>query len=191
MALTPTLLARADPLASGAEQIRRLERLPGRRFDDALAGAGLFPLRAAGVEVLQVNVGKVCNQTCRHCHVDAGPDRTESMSHEVAEACVAALARTDIPTMDITGGAPEMSPQFRFLAREARRLSRRVIDRCNLTVLLLPAQTDLARFLADERVDVVASLPAADAARTDAQRGEGVFDKSIRALRMLNDLGYG
>jgi len=194
MSVLPTLSARRDPLASGTEQVRLLERLPGRRFDEALAAsgpAGSFPMRATGLSVLQVNVGKLCNQTCRHCHVDAGPTRTESMTEGTARLCLDVLARTDIATMDVTGGAPEMSPCFRLLVREARALGRRVVDRCNLTVLLLPAQGDLAEFLAEHRVEIVASLPATDAARTDAQRGEGVFEKSIRALRRLNDLGYG
>jgi radical SAM/Cys-rich protein len=141
--------------------------------------------------VFQINVGKLCNQTCRHCHVDAGPDRVESMSRETAELCMAALARTEIPVVDITGGAPELNPSFRWLVEESRRLGRRVIDRCNLSVLLVPSQSDLAAFLAGHEVEIVASLPSFSAAQTDAQRGEGVFEKSIEALRLLNSLGYG
>ncbi len=141
--------------------------------------------------VFQINVGKLCNQTCGHCHVDAGPDRREVMSPETAELCLAALARTEIPTVDITGGAPELCPSFRRLVEVARALDRHVIDRCNLTVLLLPSQRDLAEFLAAHRVEIVASLPYYLEEETDAQRGEGIFGKSIEALKRLNDLGYG
>jgi radical SAM/Cys-rich protein len=153
--------------------------------------AGLHPLRSTGITVLQINVGKLCNQTCRHCHVDAGPDRIESMSRETAEFCIQALAQTGIPTVDITGGAPELNPNFRWLVEQARELNRHVMDRCNLSVLLLPSQADLAQFLAAHRVEVVASLPYYREPQTDAQRGEGVFDKSIQGLRRLNQLGYG
>ncbi len=160
-------------------------------FDDKLADHGLHPLRATGVEIFQINVGKLCNQTCRHCHVDAGPDRTERMTRETAEACIAALRRTDAPTVDITGGAPELNENFRYLVDASRELGRHVMDRCNLTVLMLRSQQDLAGFLADREVEVVASLPYFLADRTDAQRGEGVFDRSVEALRLLNRLGYG
>ena len=153
--------------------------------------AGLHPLRSTGMTVLQINVGKLCNQTCRHCHVDAGPDRIESMSRETAELCIQALAETDIPTVDITGGAPELNPNFRWLVEQARGLNRHVMDRCNLSVLLLPSQADLAQFLAAHRVEIVASLPYYREPQTDAQRGEGVFDKSIQGLRRLNQPGYG
>jgi len=187
-----TLRQRDNVLASASEQVRRLEAPGGvARFEDRIASAGLQPLAAGGITTFQINVGKVCNQTCRHCHVDAGPDRREVMSRETAELCMAALARTEIPTVDITGGAPELTPSFRYLVEESRRLGRSVIDRCNLTVLLIPAQGDLAGFLASHRVEIIASLPSFSSSQTDAQRGEGVFDKSIEALRLLNGLGYG
>ena len=187
-----TLLGRDNPLASSAEQLKLLEQSgPPLRFEAQLAQAGLYPLRTAGITVLQMNVGKLCNQTCRHCHVDAGPDRTEVMSRETAEQCVNALAKTDIPTVDITGGAPELNPQFRWLVEQVRGLGRQVIDRCNLSVLLLPSQADLAEFLADHRVEIIASLPSYRAGQTDAQRGGGVFEKSVEALRLLNRFGYG
>jgi radical SAM/Cys-rich protein len=153
--------------------------------------AGLFPLHATGITVFQINVGKLCNQTCRHCHVDAGPDRKEIMSRDTAEACMRALARTDIPTVDITGGAPELTPHFRWLVEQSRLLDRHVMDRCNLSVLLLPSQADLAEFLARHHVEIVASLPYFRAAQTNSQRGDGVFEKSISALQKLNQLGYG
>ena len=160
-------------------------------FEQALAESGLDPLAATGIRVFQINVGKLCNQTCRHCHVDAGPDRREIMTRETAELCVAALARTGIPTVDITGGAPELNPNFRWLVEQSQALGRHVIDRSNLSVLLLPSQADLAGFLAAHQVEVIASLPYFLAPQTDAQRGLGVFDKSIEALRRLNALGYG
>lgn len=186
-----TLLGRQNPLASPAEQLRLLTGTLGcPPFERRLNQAGLFPLHATGITVFQINVGKLCNQTCRHCHVDAGPDRTETMSKETAELCLAALARTDVPTVDITGGAPELNPNFRWLVDQARALGRHVMDRCNLSVLLLPSQADLAEFLAAHRVEIIASLPAYRATQTDAQRGEGVFEKSIEALRLLNQLGY-
>ena len=160
-------------------------------FNSRLARHGLHPLRASGIEIFQINVGKLCNQTCRHCHVDAGPDRTERMTRETAEACIRALERTDAPTVDITGGAPELNENFRYLVDASKALGRHVMDRSNLTVLLLRSQSDLARFLADREVEVIASLPYFLAERTDAQRGAGVFDKSIEALGLLNRLGYG
>jgi len=187
-----SLQARGSALASPAEQVRILDSEMGlARFDETITGAGLEPLRATGIEVLQINVGKRCNQTCRHCHVDAGPDRLEEMSRETAESCIAALARSDIPTVDITGGAPELNPSFRYLVEESGRLGRRVMDRCNLSVLLLPAQSDLAAFLARHGVVVIASLPSVVPSQTDAQRGGGVFAKSIEALKRLNAAGYG
>ena len=193
MALTlPTLNAQASTLASTAEQRRILSQdAPCRSFEEALESAKLFPLCATGIRVFQINIGKLCNQTCRHCHVDAGPDRREAMTRETAEECLRALASTNIPIVDITGGVPELNPNFRWLVERARTLGRHVIDRCNLSVLLLPSQTDLAEFLARHLVEIVASLPYYRAPQTDAQRGEGVFEKSIQALKRLNRLGYG
>lgn len=190
--MTLTLLGRSNPLASPAEQLRLLEQSTvSSPFDFRLRQAGIFPLRATGITVFQINVGKLCNQTCRHCHVDAGPDRSEAMSLETAEQCMQALAQTDIPTVDITGGAPELNRHFRWLVEQARRLDRHVMDRCNLSVLLLPSQADLAEFLAGHRVEIIASLPSYRAGQTDAQRGDGVFEKSLEALRLLNRFGYG
>ncbi|HEV2172771.1 MAG TPA: arsenosugar biosynthesis radical SAM (seleno)protein ArsS [Nitrospira sp.] len=187
-----TLLARQSPLAPASEQLRLLGATTScPSFDVPMEQAGLFPLRATGITVFQINVGKLCNQTCKHCHVDAGPDRTESMSRDTAELCIQALAKTDIPTVDITGGAPELNPNFRWLVEQAHGLKRHIIDRCNLSVLLLPSQSDLAEFLAQRRVEIVASLPYYRASQTDAQRGNGVFEKSIEGLQRLNRLGYG
>ncbi len=193
---TLTLARRGSELASGAAQLALLDRVPiadplEGDFDRHLAEHGQKPLRASAIEVFQINVGRTCNQTCSHCHVDAGPDRVESMTRETAELCMDVLARTDIPTVDITGGAPEMCPQFRYLVEESRRLGRHVMDRCNLTILTLPRYADLAEFLAEHEVEVVCSLPHYRRASTDRQRGDGVFERSIEALRKLNALGYG
>jgi len=187
-----TLVSRQAPLASSRAQLETLAR-PGSwpRFDERVARAGLPPLEATGIEIFQINVGKFCNQTCRHCHVDAGPERTEQMTRETAELCIRALARTDIPTVDITGGAPELNANFRWLVQEVRALGRHVMDRCNLSVLLVKPQERLAEFLAEQGVEIVASLPYFRSAQADAQRGDGVFEKSIEALRRLNALGYG
>jgi len=162
-----------------------------RRFAGALESIDLYPLITTGIEVMQINVGKMCNQTCNHCHVDAGPDRTEIMTRETMEQCVAALAGAKIPTVDITGGAPELNPNFRWLVERCTDLGRHVIDRCNLTILLTGPGADLPDFLARHRVEVICSLPHYGAVDTDRQRGEGVFDKSIKALQLLNAVGYG
>jgi radical SAM/Cys-rich protein len=187
----PTLHSRSHPLAFPATQLRALAATGVPHFDDLLARHGREPLEARAIEVLQVNVGKLCNQTCAHCHVDAGPDRREVMSRKTAELVIELLRRHPVPTLDITGGAPELNPQFRYLAAEAAALGRRVIDRCNLSVLLLPAQRDLVGFLAQHRIEVTASLPSFRGSGTDAQRGEGTFEKSVQALKLLNEAGYG
>jgi radical SAM/Cys-rich protein len=185
-----TLLHRGNPLAEAVRQREILEKANGLpRFEDSLNG--LSPLSTTSIEVMQINVGKLCNQTCRHCHVDAGPDRKEIMTMETARECVAAIERSGVKTVDITGGAPELHPTFRYLVEESRRLGCHVMDRCNLTVLNLRAQADLVDFLAGHEVEVVASLPYYQARQTDAQRGDGVFESSIEALRKLNRAGYG
>ena len=187
-----TLLNSKNALADSAAQRSLLDELPiDASFARAVADAGHAPLRTLGVEVLQVNVGKRCNQVCHHCHVDAGPDRTEVMPDDVVDACLAFLERSDIATLDITGGAPELHPRFRDLVTRARAAGRHVMDRCNLTITQLPNYAYLPQFLADHAVEVVASLPSFAARQTDAQRGEGVFDLSIAALRQFNELGYG
>jgi radical SAM/Cys-rich protein len=149
-------------------------------------------LRRGRTTTLQLNVGRKCNQACHHCHVGAGPKRTEMIDRRTAERVVELLAATSgIDLVDITGGAPELSEHFRWVVGEARRMGKRVIDRCNLTILFEPGQQDLAQFLAAHRVEVVASLPCYSAANVDRQRGRGVFDRSIEALLQLNALGYG
>ncbi|PYV12851.1 MAG: radical SAM protein, partial [Acidobacteria bacterium] len=160
-------------------------------FEQELVQIGRGALRAAGITTLQVNVGKLCNQTCRHCHVDAGPTRTEIMTRETAEQVVAVLARCDIPVVDITGGAPELNPNFEYLVREARALGRHIIDRSNLTVFFVEGKGYLPEFLRDHQVEITASMPCYLEKNVDAQRGKGVYAKSIEALKWLNRLGYG
>ncbi len=189
--IIPTLRKQNHPLSQTEQQRQILEALPFRSFAEAAASTGHRPLRANGIEVLQINVGKRCNQTCAHCHVDAGPDRKEVMSADVLEACLNFLAQTNIPTLDITGGAPEMHPQFREIVERASALGRHVIDRCNLTITRLPNYSYLPEFLAAHHVEIIASLPSYAAKQTDAQRGDGVFEDSIKALQHLNQLGYG
>lgn len=187
-----TLNKRHAALSNPATQLERLRDVAiTTSFDDALATAGLSPLTATGVEILQINVGRRCNQTCRHCHVDAGPDRPEVMPRDVLDACLAYLERYRVPTLDITGGAPELHPDFREIVVRAARAGAHVMHRCNLTAILLPNYADIPELLAQHRVEIVASLPYFQANETDAQRGEGVFEESIEALRRLNALGYG
>ncbi len=160
------------------------------RFEKTLAAHDIH-LRRGHVGVLQLNIGKKCNQTCAHCHVNAGPARRELMTRPTMKRILEWLAATDIPVVDITGGAPELNPNFRFLVSSARAQGRRVMDRCNLTILFEPNQEDLAEFLADHQVEIVASMPCYSAQNVDAQRGDGVFDLSIAGLQKLNVLGYG
>lgn len=159
-------------------------------FASTLAGHGLS-LRRSRTEILQVNVGKLCNLTCTHCHVNAGPKRREIMTRETVDRILSWLAATDIPTVDLTGGAPEMLPDFRYLITRLRELDRRIIDRCNLTILLEPGYEGVAEFLAENSVEIVASMPCYSPENVNAQRGDGVFDASIKALQKLNALGYG
>jgi radical SAM/Cys-rich protein len=189
-----TLHRRRSPLASSQEQLRLLDSVALNRDGrdvtfDAFAGSELSPGR---LEIFQVNVGKLCNMTCRHCHVDAGPDRTDAiMSDEVVEQVIAAIRRSGAHTVDITGGAPELHPRFCDLVDAAVATGKHVMDRCNLTILLLPRSAGLIECLAERGVEIVASLPHYRRPNTDAQRGGGVYDRSIEALRRLNAAGYG
>ena len=162
------------------------------RFSETLTAHSL-PLRRSKTEVLQVNLGKLCNLACVHCHVNAGPKRKEIMTRGTVDRVIDWFARTEIPTIDLTGGAPEMIPDFRYFIERVKTLrpSRRVIDRCNLTILLEPGYEGLAQFLARHKVEIIASMPCYTAENVNAQRGQGVFDSSIKALRVLNSLGYG
>lgn len=162
------------------------------RFEDKIRSIGLSPLKPTNIEIFQVNVGKMCNQVCAHCHVDAGPDRKEIMTKETMQQCLDAIRDTDIKTVDLTGGAPEMNPHFRWFVEQLTAIGKQVIVRCNLTIILAnPKYYDLPEFFKKHNINVVSSLPYFTAKRTDAQRGDGVFDKSIKALKMLNEVGYG
>jgi len=151
------------------------------------------PLVRARAEILQINLGKLCNLTCNHCHVNAGPKRKEIMTRETLDRVVDWFADSDIPTVDLTGGAPEMIPHFRYLIKRLRALTprRRILDRCNVTILEEPGYEDMADFLCNHEVEIIASMPCYSAENVNAQRGEGVFDASIAALQKLNRFGYG
>lgn len=193
-----SLHARRSPLANPVAQVARIESVDLSRtphlgdFDMALAASGWTRLDPEPLEIFQINLGKLCNMACRHCHVDAGPDRTDAvMDRLTAEECLRALDLSGAHTVDLTGGAPELNPNFRFLVDEAASRGKHVIDRCNLTVLLIPRLRDLPAFLAERGAEVVCSLPNVRRHGTDAQRGDGTWEKSLKALRALNEHGYG
>ena len=175
------------------QQIKILEAAPVAAFDEHLQQHHVAALQSAELEILQINVGKLCNQICAHCHVDAGPDKIEeNMDWRTFKACIAVAEQARPRCVDLTGGAPELNPHFRDAVKAFRTAGvEEIIDRCNLSVLLMKSQTDLIDFLAEQRVHIVASLPAVNEQQTDAQRGDGVFDKSISALQKLNAVGYG
>lgn len=187
-----SLLSRTSPLAQAENQLEALHALGLDRFDETLQKFDLHPLRPIGIDTLQINLGKMCNQTCKHCHVDAGPDRKEIMTRKTLEQCLRILKNEAIKTVDLTGGAPEMNPEFRWFVKEVYALGKRILVRCNLTIILANKKHhDLPEFFKEHGVEVISSLPHYSAVRTDRQRGEGVFDRSIKALRMLNAVGYG
>lgn len=202
---TTSLHARRTPLADPAVQLRALdavaitERPTGTGdFDADLAASGWAALTPAPLEIFQINVGKLCNMTCRHCHVDSGPDRVEeNMDRATVDACLAAIDRilaspeSALHTVDLTGGAPELNPHFETLVDECVRRGLHVIDRCNLTILLVRRYRHLPGWLAERGVEVACSLPHYRRLGTDAQRGDGAYAKSIEALRRLNEVGYG
>lgn len=159
-------------------------------FAERVRDAGVH-LQRMRIDTVQINVGKVCNQACLHCHVDAGPKRTEMMDRHTVELAMELVRATDAANIDITGGAPELNPSFRFLVDQARQDSRHVMDRCNLTVLFQAGQEDLPEFLANHEVEIIASLPCYLEENVDTQRGRGVYRQSIDALRRLNAIGYG
>ena len=162
-----------------------------KSFEDTLADHKLLIDRTP-VEILQVNIGRLCNQACHHCHVEAGPKRTENMEEKTIDRVIELLEESKtIHTVDITGGAPELNPHFRRLVGAARKNGKKVIDRCNLTVLYEPGQEETVFFLKEHEVQIIASLPCYSKENVEKQRGRGVFDKSIRALKLLNNLGYG
>ena len=163
------------------------------RFEEQVAKTHGGAIRPTQVEIFQINIGKLCNQTCAHCHVDAGPDRKEeNMSRETLEKCLAIIKEYKIPQVDITGGAPEMNPHFRWFVEECVASGATVMNRCNLTILMAHKKyDDLPSFFAKHKVHVISSLPYFNKSRTDSQRGDGVFEDSIAALKKLNKIGYG
>lgn len=183
------------PLADSANQLEVLgNSLVNQQpsFNQKLEQNGVHPLRTSGIDVLQLNLGKMCNQACKHCHVDAGPDRKEIMDRSTMKWCLDVLQKTDINIVDLTGGAPELNPDFRWFVEQIRNLGKQVMVRCNLTIILANKRFhDLPNFFKEHQVEVVSSLPGFTQDRTDRQRGEGVFENSIKALQMLNQVGYG
>ena len=163
-------------------------------FSDKLKAIDLFPLKPTKLTVFQVNLGKMCNQVCQHCHVDAGPDRKEIMTQKTMNLCLEAIKKSEVTTVDLTGGAPEMNPNFRWFVEEIHKINLdiKIIVRCNLTIILANKKYhDLPDFYKKHKIEVVSSLPYFSEKRTDSQRGDGVFEKSIKALQMLNSIGYG
>lgn len=194
---TKSLQSRGSELAQPAAQLVVLNSNAGDvdvvpRFADTLAKHGRYPLRTTALDILQINVGKMCNQTCKHCHVDAGPDRKEIMTRDTMVEILRVVDLLAPATVDLTGGAPEMNPEFRWFVQELHARGTKVMVRCNLTIIVAnPKYHDLPQFYRDHGVHVVSSLPFYDSRNTDRQRGNGVFDDSIRALQMLNAVGYG
>ncbi|XHX77871.1 MAG: arsenosugar biosynthesis radical SAM (seleno)protein ArsS [Stenomitos frigidus ULC029] len=194
---TLSLKQRNAVLASAKQQMTllnavELDNTPAQgNFDATIATHGWETLTPTKLDIFQINLGKLCNMTCHHCHVDAGPDRKEMMDRDTIDACLAALDQTDAHTVDLTGGAPELNPHFRYLVEQCVLRGKHVIDRCNLTVLLLPRMENLPSWFADRGVEVMCSLPHYCQPNTDAQRGDGTFEQSITALKRLNAVGYG
>lgn len=189
-----SLKALKNPLAEPSFELDILEQSTIDSFESKLDQIGLFPLKPTQIEILQINLGKMCNQVCKHCHVDAGPDRKEIMTRETMQSCLEVIKNNPIQTIDLTGGAPEMNPDFRWFVEEIRKINPdcTIIVRCNLTIILAnPKYHDLPEFYKKHKIEVVSSLPYFTAMKTDSQRGNGVFDKSIKALQLLNEVGYG
>ncbi len=192
-----SLKARKSSLAETDGQLDRLNNFSDRikdlpTFGTKMKEVGLFPLMPTNLEIFQVNMGKMCNQTCKHCHVDAGPDRREIMTRETMEKVLKVLATSTTHTVDLTGGAPEMNPQFRWFVEQLSQLKKKIIARCNLTIIMAnKSYHDLPAFYKKHNVHIVSSLPYYDKDKTDRQRGDGVFQDSISALKLLNSIGYG
>lgn len=187
-----TLSAQKHLYSNTHAQIEVLEGTNIPSFKDRIAPFVYNPLASTNTDILQVNMGKMCNQTCAHCHVDAGPDRKEIMTKETMQLCLDAVEKGNIKVVDLTGGAPEMNPHFRWFVAELTKRDVNVMVRCNLTIIVAnPKYNDLPEFYKKHKVEIISSLPHFSKIRTDAQRGEGVFEKSMKALKMLNEVGYG
>jgi radical SAM/Cys-rich protein len=186
-----TLHQQNNKLTEAAFQVKTLENTSEIRFSEKLENVGLFPLQPTETEILQINLGKLCNQVCEHCHVDAGPDRKEIMTKEVLSACLEAAKTSTIHTIDLTGGAPEMNPHFKWFVAELSRLKKKIIVRSNLTILTYKNYADFPQFFKDHKVTVISSMPCYTKENVDKQRGGGAFERSIQTLKTLNNLGYG
>ncbi len=180
-----------SPISNNAFNVASIENKNETSFKGMLKEAGLIPLLPREIEILQINLGKLCNQTCEHCHVDAGPNRKEIMTKEMLEECLNVLKNPLIKTVDLTGGAPEMNPNFRWFINSLKDLNKKIIVRSNLTILTYKKYLDVPQFFKDNNVIVVSSLPCYTKENVDKQRGKGVFERSILALKKLNKLGYG
>ena len=190
--MVQSLQKRNHSLAFFDEQRRIIQsETTVKSFERPMNEVGLSPLFATGIQTFQINVGKMCNQVCKHCHVDAGPDRKEIMTKETMQHCLDALEKTDAPIVDLTGGAPEMNPDFCWLVDQIASLKRHLIVRSNLTILVTKGYENMPVFLTERKAEITASLPYYLDKQTDAQRGDHVFEKSIKALQRLNELGYG
>lgn len=187
-----SMKASGEALADANEQLRIINQPKEfALFHEKYKSTLNKELVAENIEIFQINLGKMCNMVCKHCHVDAGPDRTEIMTKETLELCLNALKNSNINKVDLTGGAPEMNPHFKWFVQEVRKLKKHIMVRSNLTVLTTNKFEDYAHFMADNKVEIISSLPYYKANFTDKQRGEGTFNKSVEAIKKLNELGYG
>jgi radical SAM/Cys-rich protein len=187
-----SLKSQNSSLSESDFQLDLLNKTGLSSFQEKLEEYGLSPFVTAQLDTIQINLGKMCNQVCQHCHVDAGPDRKEIMTKETMESCLLAIASSECQTVDLTGGAPEMNPDFRWFVEEISKLRKKIIVRCNLTIINANKKYfDLPEFFRDHEIEVVSSLPYFTAGKTDSQRGDGVFESSIKALQKLNAVGYG
>ena len=186
MKATGELLSKANEQLKIINQAQDLPKFH-EKYEKTIGGI----LRTNQIEIFQINLGKMCNMVCKHCHVDAGPDRQEIMTKETLELCLEALRKSNIEKVDLTGGAPEMNPHFKWFVGEVRKMNKHIMVRSNLTILVTNKFDDYSEFMADNKVEIISSLPYYKANFTDKQRGEGTFSKSIEAIKKLNDLGYG
>lgn len=190
-----SLKAQNHPLSNSQYELELLEcSYGGISFIQKLEESQMYPLKPTQIDTLQINMGKMCNQLCQHCHVDAGPDRKEIMTKETMIDCLKVIKNNNFKSIDLTGGAPEMNPEFRWFVSELRSIGKdlNIIVRCNLTIILANKKYyDLPEFFKENRVEIISSLPYFSASKTDAQRGDGVFERSIKAMKMLNDVGFG
>ena len=190
--MSKSLYAQKHHFQFPENQIHYLEKNTPVKFEEKLQKQNFFPLTPKTLEIFQINIGKMCNQVCKHCHVDAGPDRKEIMTPETMALCLKSIELSGAHTVDITGGAPEMNPHFRWFVEQISSLHKKIIVRSNLTIIVSnPQYNTLPEFFKQHNVEVISSLPYFTAQKTDTQRGEGVFEKSLKALKMLNKVGYG